>query len=104
MVENSLTSMGDLKLGVNDLIFVKVLLILEMETCFIFAILLARDYSLLSVRLNIFRAHIRLKISISEYNLLKPNLDLSVLSIGSAFSLLLDRRTKVIAFASQPLG
>ena len=41
MTTNNLTFMGDQKLGVTDLTFVKVLLILEMETCFISRILLA---------------------------------------------------------------
>ena len=45
-----------------------------------------------------------LKLSIFEYDLLKPNLHLGDSSMGSTFSLLLDGRTKVIAFASQSLG
>ena len=42
MVENILTLMGDQKLGINDLSFVKVLFKLKMETCFTSGILLAR--------------------------------------------------------------
>ena len=53
MVENILTLMGDQKLGIYDLSFVKVLFILEMETCFISGILLARASSSLSLRLDI---------------------------------------------------
>ena len=94
--------MADQKLGVNDLSFVYILFILEMNTCLISGILLARAYSLLSVRLNTFRDCIKLKLF--EYALLKPNLHSSVSITGSTFSLLLDGRTKVIAFASQPLG
>ena len=45
MAKHILTFMGDQKLGINDLSFVKVLFILEMETCFIFAIFLARASS-----------------------------------------------------------
>ena len=66
--------MGDQKLGINDLSFVKVLFTLEMETCVISGILLARASSPLSVRLDIFRNCTRLKIFIFKYNLLKPNL------------------------------
>ena len=72
-----------------------------MDTCFISVILLARPSSLLSVRLNIFRDCIRLKLIIFEYDLLKPNLYLDVSVMGSMFSLMLEGRTKVIAFASQ---
>ena len=104
MVENILTFMGDQKLGINDMNFIQVLFILEMETYFISGILLARASILLSVRLNIFRASIRLKLSIFEYDLLKPNLYLDASCMGSTFSLLLDGRTKVIAFALQPPG
>ena len=46
MVETNLTFMGDQKLSVNDLSFVKVLFILEMETCFISGIWLARVFNL----------------------------------------------------------
>ena len=42
MVEYNLTFIGDQKLGAHDLSFIKVLFILEMETCFISRILLAR--------------------------------------------------------------
>ena len=73
MVENILTFMGDQKLGVNDLNSVNVLFILEMYTCFISGILLARASSPLSVRFNIFRDYIRLKLFIFAYDLLKPN-------------------------------
>ena len=63
MVQNDLTFIGDQNIGVNDLNFVKVLFILEMETCFISGILQTRDSSLLPVRLNIFKACLRLKLS-----------------------------------------
>ena len=42
MAETNFTFIGDQKLGINDLNFVKVLFIMEMETCFISEILLAR--------------------------------------------------------------
>ena len=103
MVKNNLTFIGDQILGVNDLSFVKVLFMLEMETCFISGNLLARASSLLSMRLYIFRACIRLKLSFFKYVLLKSKLDLGDSFMGSTFSLLLDGSTKVIAFASQPL-
>ena len=57
----------------------------------------------MSVRHDIFRDCIKLKLFIFEYDLLKPNLYSGVLFMGSTFSLLLDGRTKVIAFTSQPL-
>ena len=104
MVENILIFMGDQKLGINDVSFVKVLFILEMETCFISGMLIASASSPLSERLNIFRDYIRLKLFIFEYELLKPNLYLGVSSIGSTFSLLLDGRIEAIAFISQPSG
>ena len=69
MVICILIFMGHKKLGINDLGFVKEMFILEMETCFISGILLARASSLLSVRLDIFSDCIRLKLSIFEYNL-----------------------------------
>ena len=46
MVKNNLIFIWDQKLGINDLSFVKVLSILEMKTCFISGILLARAYNL----------------------------------------------------------
>ena len=104
MVENIWTFMGDQKLGVNDLSSVNILFILEMDTCFISGILLARASSPLSVRLNIFRDCIKLKLFIFEYDLLKPNLYSDVSIMGSTFSLLLDGGTKAIGFASQTLG
>ena len=104
MVENILTFMGDQKLGGNDLNLVIVLFILKKDTYFIPGILLAKDSSLLTVRLDIFRDCIKLKVFIFEYDPLKPNFYSGVLSMGSTFSLLVDGRTKVIAFASQPSG
>ena len=104
MLENIATFMGDQKLGGNDLSFVNILLILKMDMCFISGILLAKASSLLSVSLNIFMDCIRLNLLIFEYDLLKPNLYLGVSVMGSTFSLLLDGRTKAIAFASEPSG
>ena len=54
--------MRDHKLAVNDLSFVNVLFILEMDSYFILAILLARAPSPLSVRIDIFRDCIKLKL------------------------------------------
>ena len=56
------------------------------------------------VRLDIFRDFIELKLFIFEYDLLKPNLYSGSLIMGSTFSLPLEGRTKVIAFALQPSG
>ena len=104
IVENIWTFRRDQKLGGNDLSFVNVLFILEMDTCFISGILLGKVSSPLSVKLNIFRDCIKLKLFIFEYDLLKPTLYSGVSVMGSTFSLLLDGRTEVIAFDSQPLG
>ena len=64
MVKHILILMRDQKLGVNDLSFVKVIFIVEMETSFILGIILAMASSLLSLRLIIFRDCIRLNLSI----------------------------------------
>ena len=74
MVENNLTFMDDQKVGGNDLIFIKVLFILNTDMCFILGILLAKFCKLSSVRLEMFRDCIRLKLLILRYDLLKPNL------------------------------
>ena len=102
MVENILTYMGDQKLCSNVLSFVNILFILKIDPCFISRFLLAKTSNLLSVRLDVCRDCIRLKLFIFEYDLLKPYLYSGALMMSSAFSLLLDGRTKVIAFPSQP--
>ena len=66
-------------------------------------ILLAKTSSVLSVRFDIFRDCIKLKLFIFEDELLKYNLYSGASMVGSTFSLLLDGQTKFIAFASQPL-
>ena len=104
MVENILTFMGDQKLGGNDLSFVNVLLLLNVDMCFNSGILLAKASSPLSVRFDIFTDCIKLKLFIFGYGLLKPNLYSGASIMGSMFSLLMDGRTKVIALASQPLA
>ena len=99
-----LTLMEDQKLDGNDLSFVIISFTLKMDTCFNSEILLAKASSALSVRLDIFKDCIKLKVFIFEYDLLKPNLYSGASIMGSIFSLLLDGRTNVIALASQPLG
>ena len=54
MADNILIFMGGPKISVNDLSFVTVLFILEMEMCFISGIFLVKASSLMSVRLNIY--------------------------------------------------
>ena len=46
MVENNLTSVDHQNIGVIDLIFVKVLFVLNTDMCFISGILLARVFKL----------------------------------------------------------
>ena len=53
MVKKHFCFHEDQKLGVNDLRFIKVLYILEMETCILSGILLARASSLLSEMFDI---------------------------------------------------
>ena len=86
IVENSLTSVDDQKVGGNDLIPFKVLLMLNTDMCFISGILLVMLFKLSSVRLDMSRNCIKLKLLILEYDLLKPN-QFSVASImESTFS------------------
>ena len=66
MVENNLTFVNDQKLWGNDLILVNVLFMLITDTCFISDILLAKSCKLSSVRLDMFRDCIRLKLLILE--------------------------------------
>ena len=66
MVESNLTSMDDQKVGGSDLIFIKVLFMLNKDMCFISCILLARFCKLSSVRLEMFRDCMRLKLLILE--------------------------------------
>ena len=61
MVKNILTFMGDQKLGGNDLSSVNILLILIIDTWFIFGIFLAKASSLLSVKHDIFKDWIKPK-------------------------------------------
>ena len=61
-----LTFVGDQKVGGSDLIFIKLLFILNTDMCFISGFLLARFCKLLSVRLEIFRDCMRLKLLILE--------------------------------------
>ena len=103
MVKNSLTFMGDQKLGGKDLSFVNMLFILKIDTNFISGILLAKTFNPSSVRLDVFTDCIKLKLFIFEYDLLKPNLSSGASVLGSTLSSLLDGRTKVKAVASQPL-
>ena len=83
MVENSLTFVDNQKVGGNDLILVKVLFMLNTDMCFISHILLAMLFKLSSVRLDMSRDCIKLKLLILEYDLLKPNL----FSVASMMSL-----------------
>ena len=62
MVGNNLTSVDNQKLGGNDLIFINVLFMLKTDICFISGILLAKFCKLSSVRLQMFRDCIRLKL------------------------------------------
>ena len=104
VVEKNLNFVDDQKLGGNDLSFVNVLFILKMDTCFISGISLAKACHLSSVRLGMFRICIRLKLLILEYGLLKPNLFSGPSTMESTLSLLLERGTKVMAFALHPSG
>ena len=104
IVGSNLTSVDDQNVGGNDLSLVKVLFMLNTDMCFISGILLAKLFKLSSLRLNMSRDCIKLKLLILEQDLLKPNL-FSVVSISeSTFSLLLDGRTKVIALVSHLPG
>ena len=78
VVENTLKFVDDQKLGGNDLSFINILLILKMDTCFISGISFAKACNLSSVRLDMFRDYIRLKLLILEYDLLKSNLFLGL--------------------------
>ena len=104
MVENSLTSVDDKKVGSNDLILFKVLFMLNTDMCFISGILLAILFKLSSVRLNMSRDCIKLKLLILEYDKLKPNLFYMASIMESVFGQLLDGRTKVKALASHLSG
>ena len=65
MVDYNLASMDDQKVGVNDLILVKVLFMLNTDIHFILGILWAMIFKL-SVRLNVSRDCIKLKLIILE--------------------------------------
>ena len=58
--------MGDQKVGGNDLILVNVLFMLNTDMCFISGILLAMLFKLSSVRLDMSRDCIKLKLLILE--------------------------------------
>ena len=88
--------MGDQKLCGNALSFINIMFILKINTPFISGILLAKTFNSLSVRLDIFRDFIRLKLFIFAYDLLKPNLYSGASMMGSAFSLLLDGKQKLL--------
>ena len=62
MVENNLTLVDDQEVGGNDLIFVKVLFMLNTDMCFISEFLLTNFCKLSSVRLEMLRDCIRLKL------------------------------------------
>ena len=62
MLKSNLTSVDDQKQGGSDLIFIKVLFMLNTYMCFISDILLARFWKLSSVMLVIFRYCMRLKL------------------------------------------
>ena len=66
MVEKSWTFVDDQKVGGNDIILVKVLFILNIDMCFISGILLAMLFSLSSVRLDMSRDCIKLKLLILD--------------------------------------
>ena len=70
MVKNILTFMGDQKICGNVLRFVNVLFILKIDMCFISRILLARICNPLSLRLDIFKDCMKLKLFIFECDLL----------------------------------
>ena len=86
MVENNLTSMDDQKVGGNDLILVKVLFMLNTNICFILSFLLAKFFKLSSVRIDMFRDCIKLKLLILEKDLLKPILFSEASMMESTFS------------------
>ena len=94
IIKNSLISVDDQKAGGNDLILFKVSFMLNTDMCFISGILLAMLFKLSSVRLDVSRDCIKLKLLISEYDLLKPNLFSVASIIESIFSQLLDGRKK----------
>ena len=104
MVKTILIFIGDQKQCWYVQGIVSVLFILRIVTCFISRILLAKIFDPLSERLDIFKDYIKLKLFIFKYDILNLNLYSVASMVGSTFSLLLDGRTKVIAFASKPLG
>ena len=66
MVENNFTSVGDQKAGGNDLIFVRVLFMMNTDMCFISGILLAMLFQLSPVGLYMSRDYIKLTLLILE--------------------------------------
>ena len=99
-----MTFVDNQKVGGNDLILVKVLLMLNTGMCFSLCILLAMLFKLSSVRLDMSRNCIKQKLLFLEYYLLKPNL-FSVASVmESTFGQLLDGSTKVIVLTSHQSG
>ena len=66
MVENNLTFVDDQKVGGNDLILVKLLFMLKTAMCFISHILLVIHFKLSSVKVDMSRDYIKLKLLILE--------------------------------------
>ena len=99
----SITQEDKWVIGINH-IFVRVLLMLNMEKCFILVILVAITCKLWSWRFEMFRDCIKLKLSILEYDLLNPNLFSDVFILESMLSQLFEGKMNVIAFASHPSG
>ena len=64
MVENILTFIGDQKLYRYVLSFVSILFMLKIHMCFITRVLLAKICNPLSVRLDIFKDYIKVKLFI----------------------------------------
>ena len=116
MINMNTTIIGDNMVGITltiwedqwvmgiDHSFVRVLLMLNMEQCFISGILVAIACKSRSLRFEMFRYCIKLKLSILVYDLLNPNLFSDAFILESTLSWLLDGKTNVIAFASHPSG
>ena len=66
MLDNNLISVNDQKVDANELFLVKVLFMLNTDMCFMSRILLAMLFKLSSVRLDMSRDCIKLKLLILE--------------------------------------
>ena len=95
MAKMFLLSIKDQKPWRHVLSFVSVLFMPKIDTCFISKILLAKSWNLSSTRLDMFKDCIKLKLSIFDYYLLKPNLYSGTLMVDSIFSWLLDDSKKL---------